>query len=57
MREAPMDPAKQPVNFTQLRDKRLRGANDPGGTRLSVYESHYLLQLIDNLATHSSDGP
>jgi len=52
-----MDPAKQPVNFTQLRDKRLRGANDPGGTRLSVYESHYLLQLIDNLATHSSDGP
>jgi hypothetical protein len=44
----------RPVNWTIVRERLLRGANAPGGISLTVYEAHYLLQLADNLAMHSS---
>jgi hypothetical protein len=34
----------KPVNWKQLRDRLLCGATDPGGIRLSVYESHAQLR-------------
>jgi hypothetical protein len=44
----------KPVNFTLLRDLLVCGANNPQGARLTVYESHYLLQLVDMLSQQAS---
>jgi hypothetical protein len=44
----------RPVNWTIVRERLLRGANQRQGTSLTVYEAHYLLQLLVNLAMHSS---
>ena len=45
------DVAKQVVSFKWIRDRKLLpGANNPQGATLTVYEAHYLLQLLDMLA-------
>jgi len=40
------------ANWTLVRERLMLGANAPGGIPLNVYEAHYLLQLLQNLATH-----